>query len=182
MQQQVWSATLRALHWLLAASVVGAFITHEMGRVHEILGYIALVCAALRLVWGLLPVPTSGPGRYARFAQFVHAPAATVRYARQVLARREPRHIGHNPLGAWMVLALLLTTLVGGLTGALSVTDRFWGVAWVQDSHAFFGEAIVPLVLLHWAGVAYTSWHQRENLVAAMLHGRKEVAKPGDVD
>jgi cytochrome b len=182
MQKPVWSAGLRALHWLLALSMIGAFVTHEGADwLHEWLGYTALACALLRLVWGLLPQKTDGMARYARFAQFVRAPGQTLRYARQVLQRREPRYVGHNPLGAWMVVALLLVSSAAGITGALSVTDRFWGVAWVQDSHEFFGELIVPLVLLHWAGVAYTSWHHKDNLVAAMLHGRKE-KREGDID
>jgi cytochrome b len=183
MQKPVWSPGLRLLHWVLALSVIASFLTHEGGgRWHEVLGYIALGAASLRLVWGLLPAPTEGLGRYARFAQFVRGPSATLAYAKALLARQEPRHIGHNPLGAWMVLALLLTTLAAGLTGWLFITDQFWGVAWVEELHGFFGEAIVPLVLLHWAGVAYTSWRHQENLAAAMLTGNKADAAPGDVD
>jgi cytochrome b len=187
MEKKVWSAGLRALHWLLAASMIGAFVTHEGADwLHEWLGYTALVCAVLRLVWGLWPSPGPSlapqePSRYARFGQFVRSPLATWAYARAVLRRREPRYIGHNPLGGWMVVALLLVSSLAGITGALSVTDRFWGVGWVQDSHEFLGELMVPLVLLHWVGVAYTSWHHKDNLVAAMLHGRKD-QRSGDVD
>jgi cytochrome b len=183
MQKPIWSVGLRALHGLLALSMIGAFVTHEGPMwLHEWLGYIALAAALLRLVWGLLPAPSGVPmARYARFGQFVRSPRATLRYAREVFGRREPRYIGHNPLGAWMVVALLLVSSAAGITGALSVTDRFWGVAWVQDSHEFFGALIVPLVLLHWAGVAYTAWHHSDNLVAAMLHGRKDT-REGDID
>jgi cytochrome b len=96
-----------------------------------------------------------------------------MRYTKQVLKRREPRSLGHNPLGGWMVVALLLVTLVVCVTGWMSITDRYFGIAWVADLHNIAGHAIMLLAVLHWLGVAYTSWRHRENLVAAMLHGQK---------
>jgi cytochrome b len=103
----------------------------------------------------------------------VRSPRHTWHYAQAVLARREPRHLGHNPLGAWMVVALLACTVGAGFSGWLYTTDRFWGVEWVETLHAVLGKAFVPLVVLHWLGVAHASWRHRENLVAAMLHGHK---------
>src|SRR5262249_22879771 len=129
-----------------------------------------------RLAWGW-----TGP-RYARFGQFVASPARTLSYARAVIASSEPRYIGHNPLGAWMVVALLATAAAAGLSGWLSVTDRFSGVEWVQELHRALGNTLYALALLHVAGVVFTSRRQRENLVRAMLTGRKSAPRPGDAD
>ena len=167
-RQTVWNPLLRALHWVLAVSMIASFVTHEgAGAVHEALGYIAWAAGSLRVVLGF-----AGSG-YWPFKQFVRSPAATLAYTRDVLAHRESRFLGHNPLGGWMVLALLADAIACGLTGWMSTTDRFFGVAWVGNLHDGLGHALIPLLLLHLAGVAFTSWRHRENLVAAMLHGKK---------
>jgi cytochrome b len=177
-RRRVWSPAVRTLHLLLAGSVLGAFFTHEGGgRWHEWLGYVALAAAVARLALGFWPAHGQGRwGPHHRFDDCVRSPRHTWRYAQAVLARREPHHLGHNPLGAWMVVALLACTAAAGFSGWLYTTDRFWGVEWVETLHAVLGKAFVPLVVLHWLGVAHASWRHRENLVAAMVHGHK----PGD--
>jgi cytochrome b len=62
-------------------------------------------------------------------------------------------------------------------TGWLYTTDRYWGVEWVETLHGSLTDLLIVLVVLHIAGVAYTSWHHRENLVAAMLHGSKQAPR-----
>ena len=90
-----------------------------------------------------------------------------------MLARREPRYLGHNPLGGWMIVALLLMVGLVGASGWLYTTDRFWGVAWVEELHEQLSNLLLILVALHVAGVLYASYRHRENLIAAMIHGRK---------
>ncbi len=126
----VWPAWQRLLHWALAASVVAAIATHELGRPHEVIGYASLALALLRIGLGI-----AGP-REARFASFVRGASATLAYARAVRAHAAPRHLNHNPLGAWMVLALLGVVTLAAVSGALFVTDRFWGLAWLANLHA----------------------------------------------
>ncbi len=173
--QTVWSPSLRLLHWLLAVSMIVSFATHEGGgKWHEWTGYVALAAALTRLVMGF-----TGAG-YWRFGQFVRAVPATWAYALQVIKKTEPRFLGHNPLGAWMVLALLADAIATGLTGWLYTTDRFFGYAWLESLHSVLGHALIPLLALHLAGVAFTSWRHRENLLAAMLHGKKPAAGPSD--
>lgn len=178
---RAWDPLLRIAHWTLVASVLAAWVTAELKLeaakpVHEWAGYAALAVIALRIAWGWV-----GP-RYARFGQFLRSPARTLSYARAVLASREPRYIGHNPLGGWMVMALLAMAAAAGLSGWLSVTDRFWGVEWVQELHEALADTLFALAGLHIAGVTFTSWRQRENLALAMLTGRKRASRPGDVD
>jgi cytochrome b len=170
---RVWDAVVRLAHWSLVGCV--AFAWFSRGALHEAVGYAALALVALRLVWGWTGT------RYARFGQFVRAPSQTFAYARAFLARREPRYLGHNPLGGWMILALLAALVIAGATGWLSVTDRYWGVQWLQELHELCADALLALAALHVAGVVLASLRHRENLVRAMITGTKALPRPGDV-
>ena len=173
---RVWDLRVRVGHWLLVTCIVVAWFTrHGGGRVHEWAGYGALIVIGLRLLWGV-----TGP-RYARFVQFVRGPAATLRYGMQVARGHAPRHIGHNPLGGWMIAALLATGLLTAASGWLYATDRFWGVAWVEGTHAALTYLLLALAAIHVTGVIVESLRHRENLVAAMVHGNKRDAGPDDV-
>lgn len=164
----VWDRLVRLLHWSLLLSLIvcwlGIFV---LPGVHRPAGYLALALVAVRLLWGF------AGSRYARFSQFVRGPRATWAYARAVLGRCEPRHIGHNPLGAWMILALLGCVCALALTGWLYTTDRFWGDEQVEALHLALAWALLALALLHVAGVFYTGRRQHESLLRAMLSGRK---------
>ena len=168
MRVRVWDRPVRLLHWTLAAAIALAWLTAE-GNVswHERLGYVALAAVALRIVWGF-----AGSG-HARFSDFVRSPRETLAYARSVLNGTEERHLGHNPLGGWMALLLWLLAAATGVTGWLYTTDSFFGEAWLDQLHEALAWAILAAVALHLAGVAFTSWRQRENLVRAMLGGHK---------
>lgn len=167
-REQVWDPVVRVGHWLLVGTVLAAWLTrHAPGKWHEWLGYGSLAIVAIRIVWGFV-----GPMR-ARFADFVRSPRATLRYAREMAAAREPRHLGHNPLGGWMVVALLTTVSLVGFTGWLYTTDRFWGVEWVEGLHDGLSNVLWALVFLHVGGVLLASYRHRENLAGAMIHGRK---------
>jgi cytochrome b len=173
--QPVWSLGVRLLHWTLALSMIGSFVTHENGgALHENLGYIALAAASLRVVLGFT---ASG---FWRFSQFVKGFKATLSYAKDVFNKRELRYLGHNPLGGWMVVALLTDAILTSFTGWLFTTDRFWGVNWVEELHGVLGKALLPLLFLHIAGAIFTSFRHKENLVASMLHGRKPTDETGD--
>lgn len=173
---RVWDPLVRLGHWTLVASIIGAWLTSEGDHDrHEWIGYVALAVVVFRLVWGV-----TGP-RYARFAQFVHGWRTTLDYGFAVLAHREPRHLGHNPLGAWMILALLGTVLATCLTGVLFTTDRFWGVEWVEELHEGLATTVLVLAALHVAGVVVTSLRHREDLVGAMIHGAKRAPSGDDI-
>ena len=165
---RVWDPLVRVLHWSLATSVILAFVTHEGPEiVHNSAGYAALAIAVIRVGWGF------AGGEYARFVNFVASPRATLSYARAVAARRERHFVGHNPLGALMIVALLASVLVASGTGWMLDTDTWFGDDLIERIHSFFGNLFVPLVFLHVGGVVYTSVRQKENLVMAMITGRK---------
>jgi cytochrome b len=168
---RVWDPLVRLGPWTLVLCVLTAWLTRpQPGPWHEWLGYAAVAVVVVRVVWGWCGSP------HARFRDFVHGPRATLCYARAVLVRSEPATLGHNPLGGWMVVALLLTVALVCASGWLYTTDRFWGVEWVETLHASLTNLLILLVVLHVAGVVFTSWRHRENLVAAMWHGRKRWA------
>jgi cytochrome b len=156
------------MHWGLAAAIALAWFSGEdtLTR-HEWAGYMALLIVALRTVWGFIGTP------YARFSQFVRAPGAVRDYAVAIGRNVESRHLGHNPLGGWMILVLLATVAGVGLTGWIYTLDAFWGLAWLEWTHRVLAWSLISLVALHVAGVVFSSLRNRENLFAAMLTGRK---------
>lgn len=174
---RVWDPFVRIFHWALVASVLAAWWTrHGFGRTHEWIGYIPLVLVALRLAWGFL-----GPRR-ARFSQFLRSPGHTASYGRDLVRGKAARYVGHNPLGGWMTVALLvMVTLVSG-SGWLYTTDRFWGYEWVENLHDGLTNVLIGLVILHLLGVIWSSIRHRENLAASMFHGRKREPAGHDVD
>ncbi|WP_168928268.1 cytochrome b/b6 domain-containing protein [Roseateles puraquae] len=181
MRIRVWDALVRVLHWTLAAAVATGLISghwppSHFDDWHHTAGYVAAAAVVLRLVWGIRG------SRYARLSQFVRSPRQVLAYARALRAGDEPRYIGHNPLGGWMVLALWATAAALALTGWLYTTDWLWGYEWLSDLHAGLAWAIVALVTAHLGGVAMTSWRHRENLVGAMFSGAKRAPQPGDID
>ncbi|CAN5750406.1 cytochrome b/b6 domain-containing protein [soil metagenome] len=168
MRVRVWDRPVRLLHWTLAAAITLAWFTSESNASwHERIGYVALAAVAARVVWGF------AGSVHARFSDFVRGPRATLAYARRVSSGTEERHLGHNPLGGWMALALWLLAALTCVTGWLYTTDMFFGEAWLDALHEALAWAIVAAVLLHLVGVCFTSWRHRENLVLAMFTGRK---------
>jgi len=173
---RVWDPFVRLFHWSLAVSFGIAWLTaEEWSDLHKWAGYAAAALIALRLVWGV-----TGP-RYARFSQFVRSPAEVLRYLAAMRRKREPRHLGHNPAGGLMIIALLSTMAATAVTGWMFTLDAFWGVQWVEEAHGVLANLMLALVILHVAGVLVASLHHRENLARAMVTGQKRAPEPGDV-
>ncbi|MDM0045995.1 cytochrome b/b6 domain-containing protein [Variovorax dokdonensis] len=176
----IWDWPVRALHWLLALAVISAWIlggsSDTLGEWHEWLGLSAGGVVALRLAWGFLG------RRHARFGQFVRSPRSTIEYARAAWRGHAPRYLGHNPLGGWMVVALLSCVAGLALSGWLYTTEWLWGYEWLYDIHFVLGWLLVALVALHLAGVLVTGWKHGENLVRAMVTGRKAAPSGDDVE
>ena len=104
---RVWDLPVRLMHWALVVSVVLAWATTAwFGDWHRAVGYVGLGVLIARVVWGVVG------SRHARFARFVRGAGPTWRYLRLLVRAREPRHVGHNPLGAWMIV-----TMIGCLAG-----------------------------------------------------------------
>ena len=164
---KIWDPTVRVFHWGFAAAVFIALISDEDRALHEAAGYAALALVLVRILWGFL-----GP-RHARFSSFVRSPGAVVAYLKDVAGLRARRYLGHNPAGGAMILLLLAMVATAGISGWLSETDRFFGVAWVEDLHRASANALIALIAFHLAGVVFSSVMHGENLVRAMITGRK---------
>jgi cytochrome b len=169
----IWPVWLRLAHWTLVATVLGGWLSGfglwGLLGWHEPMGWAALAVVGLRLVGGFL-----GRG-HARWSGFVRGPRHTLHHLRLWRQGQAPRHLGHNPLGGWMIVALLGCVAALGLTGFMLDTDWFWGDAGLAHLHGALAWALMALVAGHLAGVAVMSWQHHENLVLAMLTGFKSV-------
>ncbi len=178
---RIWDLPTRLFHWALALLIVFSVTTAKIGGNwmdwHLRSGYAVLTLLAFRLLWGF-----AGP-RYARFAQFVRGPRAVLAYLRAAPGAAE-RHAGHNPLGAWSVLALLAALLVQASTG-LFANDEIATegplaklvsgatASAMTRVHLLNQNIIYALVALHVAAIAFYFFVKRENLVAPMITGDK---------
>ena len=172
----VWDLPVRLFHWLLVLACIGSYATNRIGVevfwLHVWCGCIVLVLVAFRIAWGFAGT------RHARFANFVIGPVGTLRYLRAMLQGRPPPTVGHNPLGAWMVLLLLAALAVQALTGLLGNDGLFnFGplYTYVGAAKALFWW-IAGAAGLHVAAVALHRVLWRESLVLPMVTGRKAAA------
>ena len=162
----VWDPLVRVLHWALAAAFATAFLTAEEARgVHEAAGYLVGGIVAVRVLWGFIGTP------HARFVDFVRPPAAALDYLKGLLTGRGERHLGHNPAGGLMIVALLAMLAVTVGTGLL--LEEAHAEAF-EEVHEVAANLTLALVFAHVAGVALGSLVHRENLVKAMITGRKD--------
>ena len=180
--RRVWDLPVRVTHWLLVLGIAGSYFTNKLGvqyfKYHLWSGYLVVVLAAFRILWGLVGT------RHARFASFVRGPRATVSYLLAMLRGRSHATPGHNPLGAWMVLFLLITLLAQGITGLLSNDEIFntgplYG--YISDSlslsltswHRRLFDWILIGVLLHVLAVVAHRFLAGHDLIGPMFSGRK---------
>lgn len=164
----VWDRFVRVFHWsLLALFVVCCATADAWPLAHRAAGAAIAALLAARVVWGIV-----GP-RHARFADFVRGPRTVLRFLRDSLRLRARRYLGHNPAGGAMVLALITTLSAICATGVMMGLDAFRGEVWVLNLHVVATRATLGLAVLHVGGVALASFAHGENLVKAMITGRK---------
>ena len=172
----VWDPLVRIFHWSLATAVLIALFSDEDRSLHEAVGYVAIGLVLVRAIWGLI-----GPG-HARFSSFVQSPRNVIAYLQEVVRFRARRYVGHNPAGGAMIVVLLVMVLIAGISGWMSDTDRFFGVAWVDHLHHYSAHLLLIFIVFHLAGVAASSLLHRENLIRAMITGKKRARAGSDVD
>jgi cytochrome b len=162
----IWDVPTRLVHWLLVASFAGAFLTADSERtrdLHVLFGVTLLTAIAFRLVWGVVG------SRYARFTSFAFGPGAVLRYLRSLATLRSVRYLGHTPAGSWAIWLMLLLGVLVGVSGLAGQR----GVEWLEDAHGALAWTLLGVVAVHVAGVVLSSVLHRENLVGAMITGRK---------
>lgn len=179
----VWDMAVRVFHWTLVVLVAIAAVTGFVADapwigLHIAAGVAATLLIGLRVIWGFTG------SRHARFADFVVTPAHLFAHAIDLAKGRAGRHLGHNPPGGWMILALIATiaalaltgtvTLGGALrAGPLAADVGYAAGSAAKEIHEALAIALLALIAAHLAGVLIESLRTRENLVRAMVTGRK---------
>jgi cytochrome b len=185
---RLWDGPTRLVHWALVALVGFCWWSAEADHLdwHRLSGYAIVGLLVFRLIWGFAGSAT------ARFASFVRGPGATLAYLRTLPRRTRSETPGHNPLGAWSVLAILATLIVQVVSGLFAVdvdglesgplSDRVsfdTGRAFAEWHHQSF-TVLEALVALHVAAVLFYFVYKRSNLVWPMVTGRARFSQdPG---
>jgi cytochrome b len=165
LEHGVWDLPTRLFHWALALLVVFSFVTGKIGGPwldwHMQSGYAILALLLFRFAWGMAGSPS------ARFASFVRGPRAGIAYARALLSGTRVPMRGHNPMGGWMVVALLAILLVQAATGLFSkaVVDR------MSVIHGLNQWMVAGATALHVAAIAAYRWWLKIDLVRPMVFG-----------
>jgi len=142
---------------------LGVQMTAEWSdKIHELFGYMVLTLIGFRMIWGVFGPPTS------RFKNLVPTLRSIKDHVGNLINQNIQHTTGHNPLGALMVIILLSTLSIAGITGYLSQTDAFWGYEWMNDLHEATGELSLALVGIHVCGVAVMSIIEGQNLISRM--------------
>ena len=182
----VWDWPLRLFHWLLAVTVLGAWLSGEYGGydwqdAHSYFGFTALGLLIFRVGWGFV-----GP-RHARFSALVPKPGQLIAELRQLPARGGNETAGHSSLGALAVGAMLVAVCVQAVSGLFMTDDIFFEGPWrsmvgsdtakvFEDAHHTGETVIAVLIALHVFAIAYYRWRKGRRLVGPMIHGRKSTA------
>lgn len=176
----LWDAPIRLFHWALVLLVLASFVTAKVGGEwmawHLRSGYAILTLLLFRVVWGFVGSTT------ARFSSFLKAPKAALEYARGLMARQHVPSVGHNPLGGWMVLVMILILLVQVSTGLfaddevstqgpLSIFASAKLVSRVNQVHEVNQWIIVGAVVMHLVAISFYQWGLRSNLLRPMFDG-----------
>lgn len=183
--QLVWDLPVRIIHWGLVVACLGAWATQDLATdgfaYHVWFGYAVLALVTTRIVWGIVGT------RHARFGSFVRGPVTAARYAAAWFTGRDTPHVGHNPVGAWMVVLMLAMLFTQAATG-LFANDQIMNVgplfgyvdAATSDRlttlHKTLFDVLVIAIALHVLAVGLHLVVKRHDLLVPMFTGRKSLA------
>ncbi|MBV1960386.1 MAG: cytochrome b/b6 domain-containing protein [Immundisolibacteraceae bacterium] len=178
----VWDLAVRLFHWLLVLLIVAAWVTAEQGPAwmdrHMQVGYAVMTLILFRLVWGFCG------SEYARFSSFLAGPRRMLGYLKGLLGGQSELVIGHNPLGGWSVVAMLLMLLFQASTGLFANDDIYnegpltgWvsnaTSGWLTGLHKLNFNLLLAIISLHIVAVLSYWVFKRDNLIKPMFTGRK---------
>lgn len=185
---KVWDLPVRLLHWSIAICFVVSWATaswfDDTMQIHLYSGYTLLVLVLFRIVWGFVGSST------ARFSHFVSGVRPVLAYTGTLLQPRAHHHLGHNPLGGWVVLAMLSLLLFQAITGLFSNDDLLttgplahWVSKDVSDLfsnvHSIAFDFLIAIIGLHIAAVLFYRFFKHDNLITPMVTGYKTL--PHDI-
>lgn len=172
----VWDLPVRLFHWALVGLTAFSWWSAEYGELelHMYSGYAILTAVIFRLLWGVFGSST------ARFSTFVRGPRAVIAYVRNSAAWRS---IGHSPLGALSVLAMIVVLKLQVATGLINADDDGLVEAplaplvsletadFVHDAHELLFNLLLALIALHVSVILYYHYRGRD-LIGPMVTGR----------
>ena len=186
---KAWDPLVRIFHWSLVFFFLLVFATEDdFMALHMWAGYAVSILIGFRLLWGLIGT------RNARFLSFIKSPQRVKQHLRDMLSLRPAHYLGHNPVAAVMVIALLVSIGLAAFTGMMLVATHGQGLLagtmfggfddhTVKGIHEFFANFSLLLVFAHVGGVIVSSYLEGENLAKAMITGRKRAREQwADVD
>ena len=185
----VWDLPTRLFHWVLVALMIAQWWTAEQSSTmdyHVWGGYAVLTLVLFRLIWGFVGSDT------VRFSDFVRGPVAALGYVKALLRGETPLFLGHNPMGGWSIVAMLILLLVQAGTGLFANDDILiegplyaWVSKdtsdWLTTIHRFNFNLLLAVIAVHITAVLFYLLVKRENLIHPMLSGRKHLP-PEQVD
>jgi cytochrome b len=181
---RVWDLPVRVFHWLIVVLLVFQVVTGRIGGAlmpyHLACGYSILALVIFRILWGIVG------STHARFASFVVGPAATFRFARRLFSRQAVPQVGHNPLGGWMVVALVLSLGLQAVSGlfandgaeAMGPLSRLVSIETsnaLTEFHRWNLKVLILLSCIHVAAVLFHLIVKKEELTGPMFTGVKHV-------
>ncbi len=180
---KVWDLPTRLFHWSLVALMVAQWWTAENSSTmdwHLWGGYAVLALVLFRLIWGFVGSDT------ARFSDFLRGPSAALEYVQALRRGETPRYLGHNPLGAWSIVAMLALLLIQAGTGLFANDDILIEgplYAWVSKDasdllttiHKLNFNLLLLVIAVHLSAVLFYLLVKRENLIHPMLNGFKRL-------
>ena len=177
---KVWDPLVRVFHWSLVFFFFLAYLSEDLSlTLHVWAGYTVALLIGFRLIWGIIGT------KYARFIQFIKSPQHVIAYIKQMAGFNAPHYAGHNPAAAAMIISLLICLIAVSVTGMSIIAteaqgplaDTFMATVnahWMEEIHEFFANATVFLVFIHVAGVAFSSFLEKQNLAKSMINGYKK--------
>lgn len=183
---KLWDLPVRIIHWSFVVLLPALWWTWKSGDMatHRLLGYVMLGLLVFRLFWGFAGSAT------ARFATFVKGPRAVAGYMSRLFAKEGEPVIGHNPLGAWSVVALLGTLIaqvclglftqdVDGIeSGPLTYLVSYDTADAARHWHGLLFDALLWLVGIHLCAILFYLVVKRDNLIGPMISGNKRWPMP----
>jgi cytochrome b len=181
---KVWDVPTRIFHWVVVLLLVLQFATGKIGGEmmgwHAMCGYAILTLVVFRIAWGFVG------STHARFASFIAGPAATLRFARRLFSRQAVPQVGHNPLGGWNVIVLVLVLAFqaasglfandgAGNEGPWANTVSVATSALASEFHRFNLKVLLVLSGLHILAVLFHWLVKKEDLLGSMFTGMKRV-------
>jgi cytochrome b len=181
---KVWDLPIRIFHWAIVLLLIAQFITGKIGgelmTLHAYTGYAALVLVVFRILWGF------AGSTHARFASFLAGPVAALHFARRLFSRQAVPQLGHNPLGGWMVIALVVSLAIQAVSGLFAndgatAEGPLASLVSIETSnrlteiHRWNLNVLLVLCAVHVAAVIFHLLVKKENLTRAMFTGIKRV-------